>query len=201
MQPRWHVVIRRKQFHILELILFAPVYVHDSQFLAFSMSVAMCVFLLAELLRLLPLSGWKTWIHRYYAPFMDGKDEGVLVLSHIYLLLGCALPIWMEQWWDGSFLTKASGAVGILYLGIGDTAASMCGKTLGRTKWPHSSKTMEGTLANMATMTVTLRMCYSILWKKSFLLACYGALLESFTGQNDNLIVPMVMFAIHQCCI
>jgi dolichol kinase len=62
------------------------------------MCVAMSVFIVVELLRALQvLSMLKTWIDRYYAPFRDGKDEGMLVLSHIYLLLGCALPVWIEQ--------------------------------------------------------------------------------------------------------
>ena len=29
--------------------------------------------------------------------FRDEKDPGPLLLTHIYLLLGCAIPVWLHQ--------------------------------------------------------------------------------------------------------
>jgi dolichol kinase len=62
------------------------------------MGVALMAFVLLEICRLLEAPpSLKKWLDHYYTPFLDSKDEGVLILSHIYLLLGCALPVWIEQ--------------------------------------------------------------------------------------------------------
>lgn len=34
-------------------------------------------------------------LHTHLNRFADSKDEGPLVLTHIYLLLGFALPLWL----------------------------------------------------------------------------------------------------------
>ena len=34
-------------------------------------------------------------IHTAFQVFLDEKDAGGLVLTHIYLLLGCAVPLWL----------------------------------------------------------------------------------------------------------
>ena len=34
-------------------------------------------------------------MHRYLSPLTDQRDSGPLILTHIYLLTGCALPLWL----------------------------------------------------------------------------------------------------------
>jgi dolichol kinase len=34
-------------------------------------------------------------LHQSLQVFLDEKDTGPVILSHIYLLLGCALPLWL----------------------------------------------------------------------------------------------------------
>ena len=34
-------------------------------------------------------------IHKAMMQFVDSKDSGALILSHIYLLAGFALPLWL----------------------------------------------------------------------------------------------------------
>jgi len=46
--------------------------------------------------------------------FLDSKDSGTAILSHFYLLAGCASPLWLEGHRD------ALAYVGVLGLGIGD---------------------------------------------------------------------------------
>src|SRR5687768_15311024 len=73
----------------------------------------------------------------------------------MYLLIGCAVPLWMEHSQD----TLASYA-GLLIIGVGDSMvsnhfhheltlgkASLVGSTVGSTRWPDSNKTVEGTVA------------------------------------------------------
>jgi hypothetical protein len=33
--------------------------------------------------------------HSYLSPFTDKRDSGPLILTHVYLLTGCALPLWL----------------------------------------------------------------------------------------------------------
>ena len=33
----------------------------------------------------------------FLARFLDSRDGGTLVLTHLYLLLGCALPLWLAD--------------------------------------------------------------------------------------------------------
>ena len=48
------------------------------------------------------------------------------VLTHLYLLLGCSLPVWLE-----SFLVPVKSSVrpmaGLLLIGIGDSCAALVG--------------------------------------------------------------------------
>jgi hypothetical protein len=89
----------------------------------------------------------------------------VLVLTHIYLLLGCAAPAWLTQGGPlRSGLRPLFPFAGVLAVGVGDTAAAVFGTYFGRTPWafgrtpwaapeeggpddsPGSGKTVEGTV-------------------------------------------------------
>jgi dolichol kinase len=60
------------------------------------MVLALLVFIWTEIIRLIQLPYLSTWITHYFASFKDVKDQGNLILSHIYLLIGCAFPVWVE---------------------------------------------------------------------------------------------------------
>lgn len=32
----------------------------------------------------------------YYGGFLDARDGGKLVVTHIFLVLGCAIPLWLS---------------------------------------------------------------------------------------------------------
>jgi len=80
------------------------------------------------------------------------------VLTHIYLLLGCAAPAWLTQGGPlRSGLRPLFPFAGVLAVGVGDTAAAVFGTYFGRTPWakpeeggpddsPGSGKTVEGTV-------------------------------------------------------
>ena len=80
------------------------------------------------------------------------------MLTHIYLLLGCAAPAWLTQGGPlRSGLRPLFPIAGVLAVGVGDTAAAVFGTYFGRTPWatpeeggpddsPGSGKTVEGTV-------------------------------------------------------
>ena len=79
--------------------------------------------------------------------FRDEKDEGRLIVTPIYLLAGCSVPIWLigltksNNELDGYEL--ASTLSGILSVGIGDTFASIGGSSFGKLKWKGSNLCSE----------------------------------------------------------
>ena len=64
-------------------------------------------------------------VHLFLNEFLDHKDSGTAILSHFYLLAGCASPLWLEGWVED--VTHADDSpsevltyFGVLSLGIGD---------------------------------------------------------------------------------
>lgn len=77
--------------------------------------------------------------------FRDARDKGPLLLTPIYLLVGCSAPIWLTGLYLGNTSTSnaertpeelAAAITGILSVGIGDTVASIVGSIYGHLHWP-----------------------------------------------------------------
>ncbi|RKP27544.1 hypothetical protein SYNPS1DRAFT_12519 [Syncephalis pseudoplumigaleata] len=60
-------------------------------------SVALCAFMLTEYIRCMRVPPLGAPLHGFLTRFLDHRDQGPIILAHIYLLLGCAIPIWL-QW-------------------------------------------------------------------------------------------------------
>lgn len=87
-------------------------------------------------------------------------DLGPLVLSHIYLILGFSMPLWMslielrndQMKSNTSYIMSCLAACsGIVAAGIGDSLAALFGKKMGKTLWVRNSsskstKTVEGSI-------------------------------------------------------
>jgi dolichol kinase len=67
-----------------------PAFTH----LAFSGAFALFVF--AEYVRYFALYPAGAAVHVFMAEFLDAKDQGTAVLSHFFLLTGCAGAVWLE---------------------------------------------------------------------------------------------------------
>ena len=72
-----------------------------------------------------------------------------MVVTHIYLLMGCAFPLCATFILIGGGVFPDNWVVwslaGIIFLGLGDSAAAIFGKNFGSTKWRDlSNKTKEG---------------------------------------------------------
>ncbi|KAI1285963.1 Cullin-3 [Halotydeus destructor] len=133
--------IVRKFFHLVIIAVFVTG-LEDSDFLSFSTACLLVVFLFIEIVRYSKVGPLSNVIDKCFDRFRDEKDSGFLTLTNVYLLVGCALPLWLSS--GHSALGSMSG---IIAIGFGDTAASVVGnfvyvmnKSHQGTKGPRDSK-------------------------------------------------------------
>ena len=151
-------IVIRKAFHVAAVAMFLPGIALDLRFLSLALAGATLLLLVLDGLRAVRAPGVGQALHTYMVQFTDERDEGVLILTHVYLLLGCAMPVWLavlgetadEELAGRSTLLFALG--GVLTVGIGDTAAAVVGRMAGRLPWPGSRKTVEGSAAGALSM-------------------------------------------------
>ena len=190
--------VTRKVFHIIAVSAFLPGLHYDVTILNCACCSALVIFTFLECMRILKVWPVGSILHLYLNMFRDKQDQGAFILTPIYLLVGFSVPIWLQQ------ESGANSALfsGVLSLGIGDAAASYVGSKYGRRKWPSGSKTVEGTLASMSAMLLFGALLHYSginvtfhLFKLAF--ACVlTSLLEAFTTQIDNLILPLFMYCL-----
>ncbi|KAJ2175311.1 dolichol kinase [Coemansia sp. RSA 520] len=200
--------IKRKSYHILAVLLFAPAYIATPLVLHIGFTIALCVFVCAESVRVLCLNGWGTQMTHFMRRFTDARDVGLVVTAHFYLLVGCAVPVWL----DNTRGCVEAALAGVLALGVADTCASLVGLRFGSIKWPATVKTVEGTGAFIASLVVAVE---CMRWAKgfgydtasgydempgyglvgSFVVCVAMGVLEALTDQNDNLVIPLTMYA------
>lgn len=87
---------RRKFFHALAVFLFTPGIAFDPAFSHLAFSLAFSAFIFAEYIRYYALYPFGAVLHVFMSEFTDHKDSGPVILSHFYLLTGCASPLWIE---------------------------------------------------------------------------------------------------------
>lgn len=152
-------------------------------------------------------------MNEFYYAFLDEKDdeEGAsLVITHIALLLGCALPQWIATGiasYDGSIKSNGNMLLsllpycGILILGVGDSFGAIVGSSrFGRTRWPGSKRTLEGSASMLLSMLLFVGVFYYFSnvpseQPKKFILCVLSlflvTLLEASTMQIDNICLPI----------
>lgn len=160
LSPFYEVDTRRKVFHFMMVAMFLPSIFVDPTFVALAMSIVLALFLLLDLLRASQLPPLSKPLANFLAPYIDGRDlRGPVVISHIFLLIGCAIPLWLSL---GSLPRTGSGYLegwevpvrevgmvsGVVCVGLGDAAASLIGRRWGHRKWIWGGgKSLEGSLA------------------------------------------------------
>lgn len=101
-----------------------------------SFSAAFALFTFAEYVRYFAIYPFGAAFHVFMNDFLDHKDSGTAILSHFYLLTGCAGSLWLEGYvikapigcnintvlYRPSLLLQFTG---ILVLGLGDAAVCM----------------------------------------------------------------------------
>ena len=215
---------RRKVFHGMMVAMFLPATFIDPTFVSLALILVLAVFLLLDLFRASQLPPLSKPLTYFLAPYVDGRDHrGPVIVSHIFLLIGCAIPLWLslaatertgEPPWDAWDVPQRElGMIsGVVCVGMGDAAASLIGRRYGRRRWCWSGgKSLEGSFA--FAVAVVLGLSWARLWLlqggwagdsgdlwatslgKACIAATGASLTEAvLTGGNDNVIVPMMLW-------
>jgi dolichol kinase len=215
---------RRKVFHGIMVAMLLPSVFVDPCFVALALILTLAIFLLLDLLRASQLPPISRPLTNFLAPYVDGRDHrGPVIISHIFLLIGCAIPLWLSlagaprsgvgPWigWDVKE-RDVSMVSGVICVGMGDAAASLVGRRYGRHKWLWSGgKSLEGSIAFALAVTVGLVFSHAWLliggWVKAgtdswtkivakALTAATGASLTEavLTSCNDNVVPPVALW-------
>lgn len=215
---------RRKIFHGMMVAMFLPTIFVDPAFTALALALVLAMFLLFELFRASQLPPISKPITYFLAPYVDGRDHrGPVIISHIFLLIGCALPLWLSlagadhggtKPWEGWEIKgrDLSMVSGVICVGMGDAAASLVGRRCGRRKWFWGGdKSIEGSAAFAAAVfvgivtarvwlvvggwTSELQLVLTVI--KSLVAAVASSFMEAvLTGGNDNVVVPLVLWLV-----
>lgn len=190
------VVVTRKWFHLIAILLFGPITWQFPQLMSLSYAIAFCLLVVLETLRVdAPL------LQSFYTAFIDNRkdDGGQIIVSHIFLIIGCAAPLWVSEVVSSRISPPSSASLlvaefGVLCIGIGDAMGAVVGKSIGKHKWGKNQRTLEGSFAMWLSMIVagiflcsSLRDCVALLVATTF-----TTILEAFTVQLDNLVLPII---------
>jgi len=182
--PYLYIDTRRKIFHFTMVVLLLPTLPLDPCFFALALSLTLALFLLLDFIRAAQLRPLSKPLARFLTPYVDGRDlRGPVVVSHIFLLIGCAIPLWLslggvERGGDGAWngwqskhedgngkygTGDVSMLAGVVCVGMGDAAASLVGRRFGRRKWMWGGgKSLEGSAA--FTVAVVVGLVLGKLW-------------------------------------
>jgi dolichol kinase len=221
----YEVDTRRKVFHFMMVGMLLPATFVDPTFAALALAIMLGIFLALDLLRASQLPPLSKPIASFLAPYVDGRDfRGPVVISHIFLLIGCAIPLWLAlaalprmgsdnlTGWEVP-TRDVSMVSGVICVGLGDAAASLIGRRYGHRKWLWGGgKSIEGSVAFAAA--VFLGLAAASVWlqigrwpiaggsasvlvrsRNAGICASMASLTEAvLTGGNDNVIVPVVLW-------
>ncbi|KAK7910969.1 hypothetical protein PG985_013450 [Apiospora marii] len=225
LSPVYEVDTRRKVFHFMMVAMFAPSIYIDPTFTGLALSIVLAIFLLLDLLRASQLPPLSKPLAAFLAPYVDGRDlRGPVVISHIFLLIGCAIPLWLSlgslprsgtgyiQGWEVP-TREVSMVAGVICVGLGDAAASLIGRRYGHRKWLWGGgKSLEGSVAFALAVFLGLLAAHAWLriggWPSSTELDSLGTTMSKagfcasmaslteavLTGGNDNVVVPVVLW-------
>ncbi|KAK1599503.1 cytidylyltransferase [Colletotrichum navitas] len=169
LDPKYEVDTRRKVFHFMMVGMFLPATYVDPVFAALALSLVLAIFLILDLLRASQLPPLSKPIASFLTPYVDGRDhKGPVVISHLFLLIGCAIPLWLSlatlPRTGSHYLTgwevptrEVSMVAGVVCVGLGDAAASLIGRRYGHRKWVWGGgKSLEGSVAFAAAVFIGL---------------------------------------------
>lgn len=191
--------ILRKVYHIVAFIIYYSGIQTDMTILKLGSIFGLLLFLVVESIRLRCIGSMK--LHKHINQFantlVDKRDAGPVVTSHIYLLLGCAIPVWCCY----DDVTVAKG--GIVSVCVQDGVAATFGKLFGKTIWGRRGRTLEGSVAGVIAACLVMAVWIEDVSQifNVFLAASAAGLVEAFTDQADNLLVPLTFCSVYKALL
>ena len=190
----------RKFFHIIVVLIFIPS-IYDPGFMAVITSHVFVVFIIVETIRCTKIEPFWNLIQVTFQSFTDEQDRGILIITNIYLLVGLSFPFWLE-YESNNTLDVIPLLSGVISIGVGDSFASIVGTYYAAKKWPYSKKTYGGTIACLLSQIFAIvfvlyawRTEMSVSLLSLYLLSCVLiSLLETFSSQIDNLVLPIYSY-------
>ena len=187
-------VIGRKYYHGLAGGIFGVGYIWASDLTRIGSAAAMGLLLFGEVAR---INGFgdkgKELIRKYASALINERDSGDIVVSHLYLLIGCSAPGWISESNDPNVLPFMIG--GVISLCVFDSIAAIVGEIWGRNKWHEMNRTKEGSFVGMITSCATA-IAFGTNDTLAIVAVGLSTMLEAFTEQDDNLVLPMMYCAI-----
>ena len=175
----------RKIYHLAALCLFLPAFYLNWALLRLAFAFAALLAFALEWSRCAGLIK-SAALDAFMLRCRSERDTGALMLSHLYLLIGCAFPVWLNECND------RSGLAGIISLGLGDSVAALVGRRWGHHALPYApSKSVEGTMAGAGAMCLAF-LGAGMSVRGAVVVAGGAAMWESVAGLNDNLSLPLV---------
>jgi len=193
----------RKVFHLLVILVAVTGLWTDLAFTCLASQLVLGAFVVLEFIRAFEIQPLSGLLNEAFAVFIDEKDQGLLVLTNVYLLIGTFVPLWITPPTATTALQPLILLSGVLSIGIGDSAASIVGSKLGRIKWPQSSKTVEGTFASVLSQLAFILVAKSAhfpglenveIMTGVFPVICLGSIFEALTTQVDNIVLPLMLY-------
>ncbi|GJQ14468.1 hypothetical protein GpartN1_g6259.t1 [Galdieria partita] len=195
-------IVARKYYHLVLFFILLPSLFVEAAFISLCSIVALFLLIIVELGRASHVYGIRWWVNDYMSALVDYRDNGTIYMTHLYLLLGSCFTLWQHP--PCSLL----GMSGMVTLGIVDTTTACFGTFSGKTKWPGTYKTMEGTFSGMLLGVVSCYLLHILCvecslqrmdWHIVFILSSsylLSTMLEAFTTQIDNLVVPLYHYVV-----
>ena len=124
------------------------------------------------------------------------------MVSHVALLGGCAIPLWIYLWKDPQARDPVDHTVdailslwGVIVLGVGDALGALVGTSWGRTYYSNG-RTLEGSTA----MCLGILLSYFVILDSVSLEVVFASVLvtvlEACTTEMDNVVLPVVGIAL-----
>ncbi|KAI6243220.1 Dolichol kinase [Aphelenchoides fujianensis] len=191
----------RKFFHATVSLVALSGFWWDAAFCVLCGHAVVQAFIVLEILRSNRVEPWATPLDRLLLPFLDAQDSAELVLTPIHLIGGVFLPTVLELAFgaaDGAGVELPRFFVGIVAVGVGDSAAALVGSRLGRRPWGVGGrKTAEGSAAMFAAQLLAHALLFgraAALRPAVWLVYAALTLLEAALERGDNVLLPAAGF-------
>lgn len=182
--------VARKFYHAVAFVVFAAGMRVDVGVLRLGAVVGLGVLIVGEAARVGGNRAISRFVTGVACRLIDERDVGAVVVSHVYLLLGCAVPTWV---WARSASTTATvlPRAAVVAVCIQDGVAAAVGKRVGTIRWGRRGRTLEGSVAGVVTAVAAITTWTALPWQVATLGALATGAVEAFTDQMDNWVMPM----------